>query len=296
MSKGALIYAHNNSELDYIKIACANSLMIQHNLKIPVTLVTDPDTLAWAHTSLGIDLLNICFDKIIESNRNYNFRNPRNFSDTSYISKPLQFYNCNHWEAYELSPYEETLFIDADYLIMSTCLSNCWGSVNDVMINHKIVSPLSEPKIYSKTVDDMGIKLYWATVIYFRKSELAKHMFSIVRHVQENYTYYKDLYCFSGGMFRNDYAFSIASHVLNGFSEKEPVIKELPIPGLLMSWDVDDIYSVNGINDITLFSEKSNDKGNYILTRIKDTDVHIMNKWSINRWSSKIIDLYKDII
>jgi hypothetical protein len=287
------MYAHNNTEIDYFKIACANALMVQHNLNVPVTLVTDPGTLSWAKTAMDPKFIDKCFEKIIEVDRNYKFQNMRNFADTVFNVKSLQFYNCNHHEAYDLSPYDETLFIDADYLIMSDALSGCWGSMHDVMINHHIYSPVDEGVPYSKTVDDMGIRLYWATVIYFRKSSLAEHMFSIVKAVQENYTYYKDLFAFNNNMFRNDNAFSIAAHTLNGYDQNESAIVELPIPGLLMAWDTCDIQNVNGINDITLYAEKNNQKGSYLLTRIKGIDIHMMNKWSINRHSDKLIELYK---
>jgi hypothetical protein len=290
------MFAHNNTEIDYVKIACANALMIKRNLSVPVTLVTDSGSINWAKKALGKDFIDSCFENIIDVGRDYMFKNIRNFSDTSFSTKSLQFYNCNHWQAYDLSPYDETLFIDCDYLIMSSALNNCWGSNNDVMINHSIYSPTDEGRPYSKNIDDMSITLYWATVIYFKKSSLAEHLFSIVKHVQENYGYYRDLYYFSSGMFRNDNAFSIAAHMLNGFSKEEPVINELPIPGLLMSWDTNDIQKVNNINDITLYVEKPNRKGTYLLTRIKDIDIHIMNKWSINRHSDRLIELYKDAV
>jgi len=294
MSRGVLMYAHNNTEIDYFKIACANALMIKKNLGVPVTLVTDSGTAGWGRSSLGDELVGLCFEQVIEVDRSYTFTNTRNFSDTSFNTKSLQFYNCAHWAAYELSPYDETLFIDCDYLIMSSALNNCWGSNNDVMVNHRIYSPIDEVPLYSKTLDDMGITLYWATVIYFKKSSLAEHLFSLVKHIEENYGYYRDLYCFTSSMFRNDNAFSMAIHTLNGFSTEEPVIRELPIPGLLMSWDINDIQSINDINDITLYVEKSGTPGAYILSRLKNTDVHIINKWAINRFSDRLIELYKE--
>ncbi len=292
MSRGVLMFAHNNREIDYLKIACANALMVKKNLGVPVTLISDSSTLKWGIKSLGQNFIDSCFENIIEVDRNHKFKNLRNYNDTSYTTKSLEFYNCDHWEAYDLSPYEETLFIDCDYLIMSSQLNNCWGSEYDVMINHSIYGP-SDKEVYSKVIDDFGIRLYWATVIYFKKSSLAKYLFAIVKHVQENYSYYKDLYCFTAGMYRNDNAFSIAVHMLNGFSEGNTV-SELPISGLLMSWDTDDIYKVNDINDITLYAEKLKEKGVFLLTRIKNTDVHVMNKWAINRVSDKLIELYKN--
>lgn len=293
MSRGVLMYAHNNSEIDYFKIACANALMVQKNLQVPVTVVTDEGSLNWCKKSLGEEFINSCFENVIVVNRDYNFANPRTYADTSFANKSLQFYNCNHWQAYELSPYDETLFIDCDYLILSDALNNCWGSNNDVMIDHRIFSPLDD-RPHTKFIDDFGIKLYWATVIYFKKSEFAKFLFNIVRHIQENYRYYKDLYYFANGMYRNDNAFSIAIHTLNGFTNSSAsVVDNLPIPGLLMCWDNNDIHSIRDVNDLTIYAEKSNMKGSYILTRIKNLDIHIMNKWAINRYSDRLIELYK---
>ena len=296
MSRGVLMVAHNNTEIDYFKIACANALMVKKNLNVPVTLVTDKGTLEWGKTALTEDFVNSCFENTIVVDRDYMFDNTRNFSDTRFSTKPLQFYNCNHWQIYDLSPYDETLFIDCDYLIMSSALSNCWGSNNDVMSNHRIISPFDTSEPYTRTIDDMGITLYWATVVYFKKSTVAEHLFSLVKDIQENYAYYRDLYYFTSSMFRNDNSFSIAVHMLNGFSNEGYAIKELPITGLLMSWDTNDIQEVNGINDITLYVEKPDAPGAFLLTRLKDTDVHIINKWAINRYTDKLIELYKEQI
>lgn len=294
MSRGVLMYAHNNSELDYFKIACANALMVQDNLGVPITLVTDEGTLAWGTKALGRDFVDSCFEKVIVVDRDYTFKNTRNFSDTSFSVKPLQFYNCNHWQAYELSPYDETLFIDCDYLIMSPALNNCWGSNNEVMIDHRIYSPINEGEPYTKYIDEFGIKLYWATVIYFKKTEFSKFLFSLVRDIQDNYKYYRDLYYFANSMYRNDNAFSVAIHTLNDFTEaNSSVVGNLPIPGLLMSWDTNDIHSIPGKNEIIVYSEKPDAKGTYLLAKIKNTDIHIMNKWAINRFSEKLIQLYK---
>jgi hypothetical protein len=291
MTSGVLMYAHNNSEIDYFKIACANALMVKRNLGKNTTLITDSGTYSWGKKNLGGKLINECFEHIIEIDRNYSFENPRGFQDTSHTTKTLQFYNCHHWKAYELSPYDETLFIDSDYLVMSDALNKCWDSVYDVMINKKIYSPYETIKI--KYLDDLGIELYWATAIFFRKSPLAETLFLLVKHIEENYQYYKDLYGFRQGMYRNDNAFSIAIHTLNGFNSVNNIVSELPIPGLLMSWDVNDINQIHGINDISIFSEKENEKGNYLLSRFKNTDIHIMNKWAINRHSDTLISLYR---
>lgn len=293
MSKGALIFAHNNEEIDYIKIASLNALMIQSNLDVGVTLVTDEGTLNWAKESLGNSYLDQCFEHIIVGDPDYVYkqRNVRAFRDTVYTIKHLPFYNCDHWKAYELSPYDETLFIDADYLIMSNALNRCWGSDHEVLIN-KDIKELFFGRVQEKeTLGKSGIDTYWATCIYFRKSELAENMFYLVKYVYENYEYYRDLYTTPNSMFRNDYAFSIAIHILNGFSNSE-LIKQLPIPALYKSFDNDDIVEVNGKNDITLLLEKPKCTGDYILTRFKDLDVHIMNKWAVLRNFDQLKEIY----
>jgi hypothetical protein len=291
MTRGVLMYAHNNTEIDYLKIACANALMVQKNLNVPVALVTDESTLEWGYKSLTKEFIDKCFETIIPVSRDHSFSNARVFQDTASTNKTLQFYNCNHWAAYELSPYDETLFIDADYLIMSQALSNCWGSETEFMINHSLLDPNTTKEKYSNSIDDFGIKLYWATVIYFKKTEFAKLVFDTVRHIQENYNYYKQLYFFKNGMYRNDHAFSIAIHMLNGFVETNSMISELPITGLMMAWDTCDIHDVTAINDITIYAEKDK-AGLYTLSRLKEQDIHIINKWSISRVSDKLIELY----
>jgi hypothetical protein len=295
MSKGALIFAHNNEEIDYVKIACLNALMIKRNLDVGVTLVTDDGTLGWAKESLGEEFLNKCFENIITEAPDYVYKqnNIRAFKDTVYTVKHLPFYNCDHWRAYELSPYDETLFIDADYLIMSSDLNRCRGSAHDIMINKDIKELFFGRVQENNTVGKSGIDTYWATCIYFRKSELAEHLFYMVKYIYDNYAYYRDLYSTPNAMFRNDYAFSIAVHIMNGFSNSD-LIKQLPIPALYKSFDNDDIISINGLNDITLLLEKPKCTGDYILSRFKNLDVHIMNKWAILRNYDKLKELYSE--
>ena len=51
MSRGVLIFAHNNEGIDYVKIACANALMIRKNMDVDgITLVTDDTSLNYTST------------------------------------------------------------------------------------------------------------------------------------------------------------------------------------------------------------------------------------------------------
>lgn len=290
MSKGALIFAHNNHEIDYGKIAALNAVMIRHNLNVDVSLVTDSGTLSWMKQSLDLDV-DALFDKIILDSKDSQPENIRLYRDTSYSTKELPFYNSNHWKAYDLSPYDETLFVDADYLVMSDQLNKVWGCSHDVLINRSVIETLATRTQAPGRVSDIGIDLYWATVVYFKKSAYAELLFSLVHHIFENFDYYRQLYMIGDSMFRNDYAFSIAVHTLNGFATvvRQP---ELPIAGLLKAFDTDDFYSVNGKNDVTMLTEKPGYIGEYILTRVHNMDLHIMNKWSIIRNFESLLKVY----
>jgi len=257
-------------------------------------VVTDQGSYGWAKESLGEKFINKCFEHVIVEQRDYVYQhtNNRTYRDTSYNIKRLPFYNCDHFTAYDLTPYEETLFIDADYFVMSDALNQCWGSDNDVMVSHNIKEVCSLRDKIAPYIDPFSIKEYWATCIYFRKSELAENLFNLAKHVFDNYGFYRQLYHLPSMMFRNDHAFSIAIHMLNGFEENN-MIPQLPIPYIYKLFDKDDIHSVNGLNDITFMVEKPNETGNYILTRTKDVDVHIMNKWAINRQADRLLELYK---
>ena len=292
-TKGVLLFAHNNEEIDYIKIAYVNALMIKKNLRVGVTLVTDEGTADWARETIGQKQMQHAFEHVIIKDRDYVYqqKNIRIYKDTKTKITRLPFYNCDHWMAYDLTPYDETLFIDADYLIMSDALNNCWGSNQDIMINKNIREILDGRQTESPTLDTFGIDLYWATCIYFKKTEVAKHMFSLAHYVYDNYTYFRDLYQFPGSLFRNDFAFSIAVHMMNGFNETG-LIKELPIAAIYKSFDHDDIISINGINDITLLLEKETKYVEFLPTRWHNIDIHIMNKYAIVRHADALVELY----
>lgn len=298
MNKGILIFANNNGGFDYLKMAYANSLMIQKNLGIQnISVVTDQDTLQHGYDTIGKDEIDSNFDRVILSDEILDKKNLRLYRDTCYDNKQLPFFNKHRWQAYSLSPYEETLLLDADYFIMSPVLNNIWDSHFDVMINRSfknLMFKIDNPDLHN--VSDFGIPMYWATAVYFRKSNTAESLFNIVRHVSDNYNFYRYLHGIEALMFRNDFAFSIAVHMLNGFNDNNPFssgISELPIGPIYKALDTSDIHSVNGMNDVTLLLEKPNNTSEFMLARTKDIDLHIMNKWAIQRNLDRLIEVYK---
>ena len=291
-SRGILMYAHNNVELDYFGMAYVNALLIQKHLGLTnkqITVVTDPHSLEHGKKTIGIRKIHKAFKNIILVEKDFEFKrsNIRSFKDTSHTVKRLQFYNVNRCDAYDLSPYDETIVIDVDYLVMSDKLNQCWGHNNDLMMNWQWQDVNHSRKFPGlDRISPTGITMYWATVVYFKKSPYAETFFNLVKHVKNNKDYYRDLYKFPGGIYRNDYSFSIAAHMMGGFVDK--AIPQLPFK-LYKTFDTDDVWKALGPSDLILYLEKVRSPGDFITCRWKDVDLHIMNKWAINRVSEQLL-------
>jgi len=292
-SKGVVLFAHNNKEINYLKLACVSCAMIKKNLGTEnITVVSDIDSYEYNLDVLGKDFIEKHIPNLILVQKDYDFKNKniRSFRDTNHNIQTLSFYNENRSSVYDITPYDETLVIDVDYLVMSDSLNLCWGHENDLMVNYDVQDIQSSRQTGKERLQNYGITMYWATVVYFRKNEFTKQFFDIVTHVKQNYEFYKDLYEFSGMLYRNDYAFSIAAHMMGNFSSE--AIPPLPERTMYMSYDWDDIYKVNGINDITLYLELDKQIKNFNLCRWKGLDLHLMNKWALQRHADDLLEIY----
>jgi hypothetical protein len=194
-SKGALIFAFNTTDIDYVNIATQAAKLVKHFLNIPVTLVTD--------NKIESDV----FDSI-------------QYVDNTLVnvrSDSTQWRNGNRFLAYTLSPYDTTILIDSDYLIFDSSLNNLIDVTNDYQIMGSTKCCHSESfNLMSKT----GLEQVWATVLIFNKTEKSKMLFELVELIQNNYNYYRLLYQISVSNFRNDFAFAIANHIINGYNRE----------------------------------------------------------------------------
>ena len=284
MSKGIIIFAQNNEYVNYAEQACACAGYARKNLSLfdEICLITNTETL-----KPNKKLINKYFDKVIVSD-SFQPDNIRLFKDTTHITEYASFKNMGRSEVYDLSPYDETLVIDADYFIMNNVLDQVWDSENDVMINCKYRDVSGRHKGNIEYLDNFSIPMYWATVFYFKKSDFAKNLFTLISHIKYNYKYYYYLYNCSGNLFRNDFAFSMALHILNGSVAFD--VPSLPFNYLNNSFDLDDIYRVNSHNDIIMYCADAERITNHILSRFKNMDIHIMNKKAIARCIDDLLE------
>ena len=289
MSNGVVILAHNNSEIDYCSIAMTNAYLINYYLNKPVTLVTNEGTFNYVSSKYG-KKLNI-FDKVIYSDKHLSNISQRNIRDTIYNEKMLSWYNCDRIYSYDFSPYDKTLVVDCDYLIFNNKLNYAFENNEQYLMNQTIITLQRDNNWFEseERIDLRSIIQYWATAFYFEKTDYTKSLFEFGKFVNENYDYYKLLYKSTGKIFRNDHLFSIINHTFSGLLGAE--IKSLPIDYILTAPDYDDLIDVDK-DECTFLTVKPKETYDFHLTKIKNTNIHVMNKQSIVRNIPKLLEIY----
>jgi hypothetical protein len=269
MSKGALLFALNNSEINYIKLAEFAAERIKKHLSVPVSIVTDEKSLSSVSSNV--------FDKIITvDSEKYLLKT---FNDGLSKSAKTEWKNSHRNSSFDLTPYDETLVVDVDFVINSNVLTYCWNQPHDFLIYKKSFD-LAQRKDTREfaVLSDYSIPFYWATVFWFKKTELNEQLFSIISHIKSNWHYYKFQYQIHSHSFRNDYAFSIAIHMMNGFADSD-FAKSLP-GKMYYTLDTDILIKQH---DNSLFFLTQSNTNQYTPLKISNVDVHVMNKYSLLR-------------
>ena len=289
MSRGFVIFAVNNDRVNYLRLAivCA-TLIKKHMPNENICLITDE------HSNYEKIDLTLYFNDVVflPSEEKRLFENKRKYLDTQYYAVEAEFKNSARNSVYDLSPYDETILIDSDYLVCSNTLSKCWDSTNDLMISKSAIDlfhyTLNGPE---HRLNDYGIKMYWATIIYFKKSHQNELLFGLVEHIKNNWEFYKLVYGFPGHLYRNDYSFSIAIHILNGFSETSNIAMELPFDSILSAVDKDQLYKIESLDNLIFYYQHRQETWKYNLVKTVGLDVHCMNKLSILNKFDQIMEM-----
>lgn len=287
--RGVLLIAYNNGKIDYQKLALIAARSVKmHMSNNHVTLLTDQPTFDSLVKEIDGDQAGITFDHIIIDSEEHE-RNTRTHRDSPWTEFTTQFNNKNKHSIFQKTPYHQTLMLDVDYLIGNNTLDAVFETNSDVAMYKNAVSVRNyKPRIWEQKLHPDGIDMWWSTAVYWRSdSEVAKLFFGVWEHVKQNYNYYKWLYKFPGVLYRTDYAVSIATHILNGHRHGN-VIHELPGKTMRFSEQIDDIVKFNKINDIMLMCPDPKELWKNIVSRIKNENVHVMNKMAILRHYDQI--------
>jgi hypothetical protein len=291
MSEGILVYAHNNNSVDYVSIAYVASKYAQKNLNRPVSLVTDQGSVEWLYSRFP-DSKNFFESIIIVGYDTLNNLSTKRYYDGSLSYKLLNFKNVNRTSSFYLTPYKKTLVIDSDLLITNDLLKNVWNSNEEFMIlkNHNDLA-INRDNFEFKNISEYSVNFYWATAFYFEKTENNRIFFELCEHIKSNYKYYCFLYRISDNIFRNDFVFSIAIHILYGFSNITfPPSLPTKIHYVL---DKDDFYDVLDEKTFVFLTAKRDYLGEYNLVKTQNQNVHVMNKYGLSRNIEKLLEVLK---
>jgi len=243
-SRGVVVFAFN-SHIDYVKLAVNCAKLVKKYLNLPVTLITEEGTF----------VPNTIFDNVCYiENKETNYKSALDLNN---------WRNSNRFNAYELSPYHETLLIDSDYLVLDNSLLTFLDTDCDYKLMHSNTTPTTNWDINMGLI---SIPLVWATVILFKKTSKAKALFDLAGRVQRNYGYYSMLYQFREGNFRNDYAFAIANNLLNGHTPN----RMDSFPGSMLT--LDKVESIELLNNKLVVREET------IAYVLPKQNIHVMNK------------------
>jgi hypothetical protein len=278
MKKGVVLFAFNNNTIDYVKQAIYCAKRIKKYLGLSVQLITDDKD----HLIKKFPFYKKYIDVVtyspapIPSNKTF-------YDGIHGNHGKLDWKNSARDSAFDLTVFEQTLVLDTDLLISNDKLLTCFNMSEDFMIakNYQLVNTSKSYKSFDR-ISDNSVPMYWATIIYFTKSHTSKTVFDLVKHIKENYNYYRLVYNIIETKFRNDFAFSIALHTMRGFVEDSNWPLDIPTD-MWVSTDKDVLVDANN-SSIKLLAQRDHD---YLAVKLDDATTHIMNKFSLDKFIDK---------
>jgi hypothetical protein len=265
MTQGALIFAFNNEHTNYLRLAAWSAKRIHQYLSIPVAVVTNDTVLAKSYK---------VFDHIIVVDAESG--GTRWFDD---YAQTVTWHNAGRTDAYALSPWDETLVLDADYVVNSDILKMTFLTDTDFVCFRHAFDVAGTVESLSPTFGRYGFPMWWATVMRFCRSSTAEYIFDSMNMVKQNWSHYRDLYGIeSTSPYRNDYALSIALGIVSGHTLKVDAIP-WQMPTVLPSHEL--------VKDQTQWIVKFADENKKLRsTSMAGMDFHAMGK----SWLEKVID------
>lgn len=225
MSKGFLVLAQK-SEVDYLKqaYALAKSIKASQATVKNISLVTN-DAVSEDHREV--------FDNII----------PIPFGDAA---KDSEWKVENRWKLYHASPYDETIILDADMLILDD-VSLLWDycSNRDLHFTSKVIDykgRVITDNVYRKTFTENHLPNLYSGLFYFKKSDFSLEFFKTLEFVVYNWQrIYADITPKSTQKFFSfDVAVSITAKILNvedAVIDKSSPFKFVHMKPALQGWE-----------------------------------------------------------
>lgn len=171
--KGFCILAQNNNDTDYVRQAYALAASIhKFNKNQNVCLITN-DTVPEKYKHV--------FDQIVE----IPWTDQAESSDWKIE---------NRWKIYHASPYDETIVMDADMLVLQN-IEHWWDYLEnrELYFTTKITTYRGEPALgrdYRKVFDSNDLPDLYSAFYYFKKGNTAHEFFTMLELIIINWEYF----------------------------------------------------------------------------------------------------------
>ena len=189
--QGYVIVAVNSADRDYIDCARTLTKTLKHwNPTASVCLITDaPDQ-------------NDC----------------NLFDHYRVMAKSETNAYANDWKVFELSPYRETIKLEADMLICSP-VDHWWTMFRhrDVVVStgcRNYYGEVSASRHYRQFIDANHLPDVYNAITYWRLSATAQEFFNIVRNIFENWDQYKRLVKLPEDVPSTDFVYAMAAEII----------------------------------------------------------------------------------
>ena len=174
MTKGIVLLAQNNETDDYVLQACLLAMSAKVHNKVQISVITNDDV-----PQEYVDL----FDQII----------PIPFGDSA---KDSEWKVENRWKTYHASPYDETIVMDTDMLVLQNIdvwwefLSNYEIFYTNNVLTYK--GETANTEYYRQTFIDNNLPNLFCGLHYFKKCDNAKEFYTWLELVVNNWqTFYE---------------------------------------------------------------------------------------------------------
>jgi hypothetical protein len=169
MTKGIVVLAQNNETDDYVEQAALLAMSLQIHNDVRISLITD-DKVLEEYVSL--------FDKII----------PIPYGDAAADSK---WKVENRWKIYHASPYDETIVMDTDMLVLQN-IDTWWNFLSnyEMYFTSKVLNYRGETAntdYYRKTFVENNLPNLFSGFHYFKKCDFAQEFYHWLELVVNNW-------------------------------------------------------------------------------------------------------------
>jgi hypothetical protein len=261
MTKGVVIFAFNNEKIDYLAMASWSARNIRRHLDLPVCVITDVTD---ATRTVEFDQVVLTEPQQTEQHRYF----------YDYKASAV-WHNTNRSSVYDLTPWDHTLVLDADFVVASDQLKQLFNIDQDFLAHRMAYDVTGFIAFHDNNwFGTYQMPMSWATVMCFRRSKKAQLIFDTMQMIRDNWLHYRQLYNVSENTFRNDFALSIAMNLVDGHTLSTPAIP----------WNLASITANTKLTQIEPDTYKiayvtSDGKSRWIV--LKQQDFHAMGKQAL---------------